>query len=77
MRVCKFAIKYWKIFKKDLLIDMIGFRKHGHNEVDEPAFTQPHMYEKIRATKSLAQTYADRLIKDGVITRDQIEKLIG
>jgi probable 2-oxoglutarate dehydrogenase E1 component DHKTD1 len=54
IRVCKFMIAYWKTFKKDILIDMIGCRKHGHNEVDEPAFTQPHMYEKIRAMKSLA-----------------------
>ena len=53
IKVCKFMIKYWKTFKKDILIDMIGCRKHGHNEVDEPAFTQPHMYEKIRAMDSL------------------------
>jgi 2-oxoglutarate dehydrogenase complex dehydrogenase (E1) component-like enzyme len=39
LRICKFAIKYWKTYKKDILIDMIGFRKHGHNEVDEPSFT--------------------------------------
>ena len=50
IRVCRFAIAYWKKYKKDILIDMIGFRKHGHNEVDEPGFTQPNMYEKIRST---------------------------
>lgn len=39
IRACKFIIKYWKTYKKDILIDMVGYRKHGHNEVDEPGFT--------------------------------------
>lgn len=39
LRVTKFMIEYWNTFKKDILIDMIGYRKHGHNEVDEPSFT--------------------------------------
>ena len=39
LKVCRFAIDYWRTFKKDILIDMIGYRKHGHNEVDEPSFT--------------------------------------
>ena len=45
IKVCKLMVSYWKTFKKDILIDMIGCRKHGHNEVDEPGFTQPQMYE--------------------------------
>jgi len=39
LRVCKFVVNYWKTYKKDILIDMVGIRKHGHNEVDEPSFT--------------------------------------
>ena len=62
-------IEYWKTYKKDILIDMIGFRKHGHNEVDEPGFTQPEMYQVIRQTQSLQEQYAERLINEGVITR--------
>lgn len=60
-------VRYWKKFGKDILIDMIGFRKYGHNEVDEPSFTQPRMYEKIRSKKSLPREYADKLIEDGII----------
>ena len=43
------------------MIDMIGFRKYGHNEVDEPSFTQPKMYKLIRSMKSLPNFYADKL----------------
>ena len=66
-RVSKFLIRYWKKFGKDIIVDMIGFRKYGHNEVDEPAFTQPKMYEVIRSMKTLPEKYADDLIKSGVI----------
>ena len=52
-RVGRLAVRYWQTFGKDVLIDMIGFRKYGHNEVDEPAFTQPKMYEVIRGMKSV------------------------
>ena len=44
---------------------MIGFRKYGHNEVDEPAFTQPKMYEVIRSMKSVSQAYSEKLIAEG------------
>ena len=49
IKACKFAVKYWKKYRKDVLIDMIGYRYYGHNEVDEPSFTQPEMYKKIRS----------------------------
>lgn len=48
MKACKFAVKYWMKYRKDVLIDMIGYRYYGHNEIDEPSFTQPEMYKKIR-----------------------------
>lgn len=76
IRVCKFIISYWKTYKQDILIDMIGFRKHGHNEVDEPGFTQPHMYEAIRSMKSLGHDYGKRLMNEGVITQNEIDGLI-
>ena len=64
-RVSKLAVRYWQKFGKDVLLDMIGFRKYGHNEVDEPAFTQPRMYEKIRSMKGVSQAYAEKLIGEG------------
>ena len=52
IKACKFAVEYWTKYRKDVLIDMIGYRFHGHNEVDEPSFTQPQMYAKIRSMDS-------------------------
>ena len=76
IKVCKLMISYWKTFKKDILIDMIGCRKHGHNEVDEPGFTQPEMYEKIRNMKSLAKQYSERLIRDDVIEQKDVDDIV-
>ena len=76
VKICKFMIKYWKTFNKDILIDMIGFRKHGHNEVDEPSFTQPGMYQKIRNMKiSYPQAYADELVGQGIVSNDEVQKI--
>lgn len=75
-RVCKLAVRYWHEYGKDILIDMIGYRKYGHNEVDEPSFTQPKMYEKIREMKSLPHQYADKLVKEGLIKEQAYQKMI-
>lgn len=74
IKVCKFAVDYWKKYKKDILIDLVGFRKNGHNEVDEPMFTQPHMYKKIKELTPLALGYGERLVAEGVMTQQQIDK---
>jgi 2-oxoglutarate dehydrogenase complex dehydrogenase (E1) component-like enzyme len=58
------------------MIDMIGYRKYGHNEVDEPAFTQPKMYEAIRSMKSLPEQYADKLVKEGTIKDNALKKMV-
>ena len=55
---------------------MIGFRKYGHNEVDEPAFTQPKMYEVIRSMKSVAQAYSEKLIAEGSLKEAQYQKIV-
>ena len=60
-------------FKKDTLVDMFCYRRHGHNEGDEPSFTQPLMYKAIKKHKTTAEIYAAKLINEGVTKNDQVE----
>ncbi len=73
----QFALDYRLRFKKDVVIDLVCYRRHGHNEADEPAMTQPLMYTAIRNKKTTRELYADKLEKEGVIseneTRERIE----
>ena len=71
----KIAAEFRMLFHKPVVIDMFCYRRFGHNEGDEPAFTQPLMYKKIRAHKTTAQIYADQLIAEGLITTDEYEKM--
>ena len=71
-RVTCLAVEYQKEFKKDVVIDLIGWRKMGHNELDEPSFTQPSMYEKIRKKLSTAKRYAKDVFD--AETTEEIEK---
>ncbi|MDB5484860.1 MAG: 2-oxoglutarate dehydrogenase component, partial [Tardiphaga sp.] len=70
----KIAIEYRQKFHKPVVIDMFCYRRHGHNEGDEPAFTQPMMYKKIGTHPSVLSVYAKRLIADGVMTEGEIDK---
>ncbi|ATN36307.1 2-oxoglutarate dehydrogenase E1 component [Rhizobium sp. ACO-34A] len=71
----KIATEYRMKFHKPVVIDMFCYRRFGHNEGDEPAFTQPKMYKAIRAHKTVVQLYADRLIAEGLITDGEFEKM--
>jgi probable 2-oxoglutarate dehydrogenase E1 component DHKTD1 len=72
----KIAIEYRNKFHKDVWIDIVGYRKHGHNELDEPSFTQPEMYSNIRARTTIPSIYSQQLIKAGIIKdQDQVEAL--
>ena len=64
---CKLAIEYRQRFKRDIVIDMWCYRRFGHNEGDEPSFTQPLMYKAIRAHPRVSEIYAGRLVSEGVV----------
>ncbi len=70
---CKMAIEYRQTFGRDIVIDMWCYRRFGHNEGDEPAFTQPQMYDAIRKHPPISQIYGERLIGEGVVDRQWIE----
>ena len=70
----RLAFAFRKEFGHDVLIDLIGYRRFGHNESDEPAYTQPEMYAKIKAKKRVSELWAERLVADGVVTREEVDK---
>jgi 2-oxoglutarate dehydrogenase E1 component len=71
----RLAFAFREEFGHDVLIDLIGYRRFGHNESDEPAYTQPEMYAKIKSKKRVSELWAERLIADGVVTREDVDKL--
>ncbi|XP_043492434.1 2-oxoglutarate dehydrogenase, mitochondrial isoform X4 [Polistes fuscatus] len=73
MHVCKVAAEWRATFHKDVVIDIVSYRRNGHNEIDEPMFTQPLMYRKIRHTPPALDKYAKSLIDDGVVTKEEVK----
>ncbi|MGE5183492.1 MAG: 2-oxoglutarate dehydrogenase E1 component [Acidobacteriota bacterium] len=71
-RVVKLACEYRAQFGSDVVIDMYCYRKYGHNENDEPAFTQPLMYDRIKVKPSPVEVYAKHLVGEGVVTPDEV-----
>ncbi|NUN08745.1 MAG: multifunctional oxoglutarate decarboxylase/oxoglutarate dehydrogenase thiamine pyrophosphate-binding subunit/dihydrolipoyllysine-residue succinyltransferase subunit [Ignavibacteriaceae bacterium] len=74
--VIKIAYMYRQQFHKDVIIDLLGYRRHGHNEGDEPGFTQPLLYEKIKTHPSVLKIYSGKLVQDGIITPDEYDRLV-
>jgi 2-oxoglutarate dehydrogenase E1 component len=72
---CQMAIKLRQKFGVDVYIDILGYRRHGHNEGDEPKYTQPLLYEAISQHKTVLDIYADQLIQNGDITEGEYEKI--
>lgn len=68
LRASEIALHFRQKFRRDVIIDLVTYRRWGHNELDEPAFTQPEMYKIIRARKSVPHLFEQRLEKEGVIT---------
>ena len=70
-----FAVAYRNRFKRDVFIDLLGYRKYGHNEGDEPRFTQPKLYKAISNHKNPRDLYAEKLISERVITHHELEQM--
>ncbi len=73
LAAARLAMAYRDKFHADVVIDVVGYRRHGHNEGDEPAYTQPLMYERIKQTPTVRQRYADQLAREGVLDAAQAE----
>ncbi len=73
----RLAMDYRNKFANDVIIDMVCYRRHGHNEADEPAITQPIMYGKIRNHQTPREIYAERLISLGVMTAREVQELVA
>ncbi|MBK7876050.1 MAG: 2-oxoglutarate dehydrogenase E1 component [Planctomycetes bacterium] len=71
----RIALDYRQQFASEVVIDLVGYRRHGHNEADEPAFTQPLLYKQVRETKPTRERYLDRLVLMELVAREQGEAI--
>eukprot|EP01114_Cavostelium_apophysatum_P008298 TRINITY_DN2068_c0_g1_i2.p1 TRINITY_DN2068_c0_g1~~TRINITY_DN2068_c0_g1_i2.p1 ORF type:complete len:950 (+),score=302.99 TRINITY_DN2068_c0_g1_i2:181-3030(+) len=71
VKACRLAVEYRQLFKSDIIVDLIGYRRHGHNELDEPSFTQPIMYKAIRARPSVVKLYGAKLEDEGLLSSSE------
>ncbi len=76
IETARIAFAYLQQFQKDVLIDLIGYRRHGHNEADEPTFTQPEMYSKIENHPTVRDIWANTLVSRGVVGESEPEEIL-
>jgi 2-oxoglutarate dehydrogenase E1 component len=76
VHVIRLALDYRETFHKDVVVDVVCFRRYGHNEGDEPYFTQPQMYDRIRKRLPLNEVYANKLLEKGVIRKEDTDALV-
>jgi 2-oxoglutarate dehydrogenase E1 component len=69
----RLAMAYRERWGRDIVIDVIGYRRYGHNETDEPAYTQPQIAAKIKAHPPVSEVYAEKLIEEGTISREEVD----
>lgn len=74
-QVTSFALAYRTMFKKDIILDLVGYRRYGHNEADEPMVTQPVMYQMIRKLPTVYTQYTEKLIKEQVISKEEADNI--
>jgi multifunctional 2-oxoglutarate metabolism enzyme len=77
VRVAKLAWEFRQAFHKDVVIDMVCYRRHGHNEGDDPSYTQPLMYKKIAEHRSVRKLYVEALVKRGELTVEEAEQALS
>ncbi|XP_034048308.1 2-oxoglutarate dehydrogenase, mitochondrial isoform X2 [Thalassophryne amazonica] len=77
MYVCNVAAEWRNTFHKDVVVDLVCYRRNGHNEMDEPMFTQPLMYKRINKQKGVLQKFAEKYISEGVVTRQYYEEQVA
>jgi hypothetical protein len=77
MAAVHLAVDFRRRFGHDVIIDLIGYRRFGHNETDEPAYTQPDMYERIKTHPTVRELYAQKLIAQGIITADDANAMLA
>lgn len=73
--IADIAFDYQQKFKHDVVIDLVGYRRWGHNEGDEPAYTQPTLYARIKTHPSVGTIYGERLVRDGVLSQEDVETI--
>ncbi|MBK9313757.1 MAG: multifunctional oxoglutarate decarboxylase/oxoglutarate dehydrogenase thiamine pyrophosphate-binding subunit/dihydrolipoyllysine-residue succinyltransferase subunit [Acidobacteria bacterium] len=74
--VLQMAIDFRMKFHKDVVIDLVGFRRHGHNEGDEPSYTQPLMYQRVKDHPGIRELYARQLVREGVVNQEDVDQMI-
>jgi 2-oxoglutarate dehydrogenase E1 component len=74
-RAVRLGIAYRQRFKKDFVIDLVGYRRHGHNETDQPSFTQPTLYDAIKTHPTSREVWAARLVRERLVTEDEVAAL--
>jgi len=77
IEVARIAFAYQETFEKDILIDLVGYRRYGHNELDEPGFTQPLMYKRVRQHPTVRELWSEKLAGAGIVSVDDAKGMIA
>lgn len=75
VHACELAVEWRQKWKSDVVVDIVCYRRYGHNEIDDPMFTQPLMYKVIKQHRSAYQQYADRLVREGTVSPQEVAEI--